>query len=55
MEAVETAGIGNELGSLDFEHFPDRLVGQLRMTMSLGVADAFVEQPGVQLVQVFEP
>ena len=55
MEAVEPAGIGNELGAFGFEHFPDRLLGQLRMAMRLGVGNAFVEQPGVQLVQVFEP
>ena len=47
MEAVEPAGIGNELGAFGFEHLPDRLIGQLRMAMSLGVGDAFVEQPGV--------
>jgi ketosteroid isomerase-like protein len=37
MEAVEAAGIGNELGSFGFEHLPDRLLGQLRMAMCLGV------------------
>ena len=47
MEAVEAAGIGNEFGAFGFEHVPDRLIGQLRMAMSLGVGDAFVEQPGV--------
>src|SRR5262245_27427339 len=55
MEAVKPAGIGNELGTFGFEHFPDRLLGQLRMAMRLGVGDALIEQPGVQLVQVFEP
>jgi hypothetical protein len=34
MEAVEAAGIGNELGSFGFEHLPDRLIGQLRMAMN---------------------
>lgn len=47
MEAVEAAGIGNEFGAFGFEHFPDRLIDQLRMAMSLGIGDAFVEQPGV--------
>ena len=55
MEAVEPAGIGNQLRPLRLEHLPDRLVGQLRMTMGLGVSDALVEQPGVQLVKVPEP
>ncbi|MBP1061968.1 hypothetical protein AB7M42_001341 [Bradyrhizobium diazoefficiens] len=47
MEAVEAAGIGNEFGAFAFEHFPDRPIDQFRMAMSLGVSDAFVEQPGV--------
>src|SRR6516225_2504944 len=55
MEAVEPAGIGNELGAFGFKHLPDRLIGQFRMAMCLGVGDTFIEQPGVQLVQVFEP
>jgi hypothetical protein len=55
MEAVEPAGIGNKLWPLRLEHLPDRLLGQLRMAMCLGVGDAFVGEPGVELVIVFEP
>jgi hypothetical protein len=33
------------------EHLPDRLLG-LRMPVRLGVGDALVQQPGVQLVEV---
>ena len=55
MEAVEPARIGNELWPLRLEHLPDRLLGQLWMAMRLGVGDAFIEQPGVQLVVGFEP
>ena len=55
MEAIEPAGIRNELRSLRLEHLPDRLLGQLRMTMNLGVGDAFIEQPGVHLVVGLEP
>ena len=55
MEAIESTCIGNELGSFGFEHLPDRLLNELRMAMRLGVGDTFIEQPGVQLVQVFEP
>src|ERR1700732_3840762 len=55
MEAVEPTRIGNELWSFRLEYLPDRLVGQLRMTMRLGVGDALVEQPGVQFVKVLEP
>src|SRR6202171_4214828 len=55
MEAVEPTRMGSELWPLRLEHLPDRLVDQLRMAMRLGVGDAFVEQPGVQLVKVLEP
>src|SRR5439155_280286 len=55
MESVEPARIGNELRPFRLEHLPDRLLGQLRMAMRLGIGDAFVEQPGVQLVVGLEP
>src|SRR6476646_2656955 len=55
VESVEPAGIGNELRSLGFEHLPDRLFGQFWMPVRLGVGDALVQQPGVQLVEGFEP
>src|SRR3981081_1228676 len=55
MESIEPAGIGNELWPLGFGHFPARLFGQLRMAMRLGVGNAFVQQPCVQLVEGFEP
>src|ERR1700738_1868366 len=54
MEAVEPADIGNEPRPLRLEDFPDRLVWELRMAMCLGVGDAFIEQPGVQLVEGLE-
>src|SRR5438105_12228173 len=55
VESVEPARIGNELRPLRLEHLPDRLLGQLRMAMRLGVGDAFIEQPGVHLVVGLEP
>ena len=55
MEAVEPARIRNELWPLCLEHFPDRLLGQLGMTVRLGVDDALVGEPGIQLVVAFEP
>src|ERR1700761_441349 len=55
MESVEPAGIGNEFWPFGFEHFPNRLFGQFRMPVRLGVGDAFVQQPRVQLVEGFEP
>src|SRR6266700_1402682 len=55
MESIEPAGIRNELRSLRLEYLPDRLFGQLRMVMRLGVGDAFIEQPRVHLVIGLEP
>ena len=55
MEPVEAAAIGNELGPLLLEHLPDRLAGPLGMGMRLGPGDAFVHEPGVQLVVALEP
>jgi len=50
MEAVEWAGDRHQLAALGFEGLPDRAVGQLGMLVRLGVGDASVEQPGIQLV-----
>src|SRR5580700_1379698 len=55
VESIEPAGIRNELRPLRLEHLPDRLLGQLRMVMHLGVGDTFIEQPGVQFVKILEP
>src|SRR5260370_7586199 len=50
MESVEAAAIGNEFGTLFLEDLPDRSVGLFGMGMRLGPGDAFVHEPGVQLV-----
>jgi hypothetical protein len=55
MEAIEPARIGHKLRPLGLKNLPDRLAGQLRMMMRLGVGDAFVGEPGVQLVVALEP
>src|SRR6266480_8161815 len=55
VESIEPTGIGNEPRPLRLEYLPDRLLGQLRMVMHLGVGDAFIEQPGVQFVKILEP
>src|SRR5208283_5028929 len=55
VEPIEPAGIGNELRPLRLEHLPDRPLGQLRMGMRLGVANAFIEQPSIHLVIGLEP
>jgi hypothetical protein len=55
MKAVEAPGVGDELRSFRLEHLPDRLLGALRMTMGLGVGNALVQQPGVDLVVALAP
>src|SRR4051794_4059404 len=55
MESVEPTRIGNELRPFRLEHLPDRLLSQFWMAMHLGVGDALIEQPGIQLIVVFEP
>src|SRR6266567_228267 len=55
MESIEPAGIGNELWPLGFEHLPDRLFAQFRMPVRLGVGDALIQKPRIQLVEGFEP
>ncbi len=54
MEAIEPARIGHELRSLGFEDLPDGPVGELRMPVRLGVGNAFIEQPTIQLVERLE-
>src|SRR3974390_3074166 len=55
VEPIEPAGIGNELWPFRLEHIPDRLLGQFWMAVRLGVGDAFIKQPGIQLVVGLEP
>jgi hypothetical protein len=55
VEAVKSPRIGNELRPFRLEHFLDRLLGQFRMAVRLGIGNALVEQPGVQFVKVLEP
>src|SRR5438094_867962 len=50
VEAVEPPGIGDQFRAFRLEHLPDRLAGHLGMAMRLGVGDALVEQPGVELL-----
>src|SRR5258708_37274822 len=51
VEAVEPANIGNELRPFCLEHLPDRLFGQLGMAIRLRVSDAFIDLPGLPLLQ----
>src|SRR4051812_49514736 len=55
MEAIEAPGVGHEPEALGLEHGPDRLVRDLGVAVSLGIGDALVEQPGVELVVALEP
>lgn len=54
MEAVELAGVADQMRPLCFEHLPDRALRLLDMLMGAGVSDASVQQPAVQLVVGFE-
>jgi len=55
VEAIEAADIGHQMRAFGLEHLPDRLVGLFHMAVRLGVGHAFVQQPGVQLVQTLHP
>ncbi len=55
VESVERPSIWHKLRPFRLEHIPDRLVGQVRMTVRFGVGHAFVQEPGVQFVQAFDP
>ncbi len=55
VEAVEGPDVRNELQPFRLEHLPDRLVGLFGMAVRLGIGDAFVHQPGVQLFQALDP
>ena len=55
MESIEAAAIGNELRALVLEHLPDRSPALFGMGMRLGPGEAFVDEPGVQVVVALEP
>jgi hypothetical protein len=55
VEPVKAPGIRDEAGTFGFEHLPDGLVTQFGMTVRLGVSDALVQQPAIQLVVAFDP
>src|SRR5271165_7225171 len=50
VKAVERADDLYELRALRLKHLPDRAVGLFGMRVALGVGNALVEQPAVQLV-----
>ena len=55
MESVEAPAIGDQLRPLLLERLPDRLPRLLGMGVRLGPAQAFVDQPGVEVVIGLEP
>ena len=55
MESVKAAATGDELVTLFLEALPDCPIGKLRMLVSLGISNALVEQPGVQLLIALYP
>src|ERR1700761_3010498 len=55
VKAVERTGDGHELRALRLENLPDRAVGQLGVVVRLGISDALVKQPGIQLLIARHP
>ena len=55
VESIEAAAIGDELRALALEHVPDRSPALFGMGVRLGPSEAFVDEPGVQVVIALEP
>src|SRR5437879_7040168 len=55
VEAVERSADRHQLGPLRLEGLPDRPVGQFGMLVRLGVSDAAIEEPSVQLLVAGHP
>src|SRR5579885_247424 len=55
VEPIEAPGTGNETRPLGLECLPDRSVALLGMAVRLGVRDALIKQPGIQLVIALHP
>src|ERR1700740_3558015 len=54
-KTIKRAGDLNQLQALRLKHLPNRALAQLGMLVRLGVSDAAVEQPGVQLLIARHP
>lgn len=54
MEAIERADIGDQARPLGLKHLPNRLVRDVGMLVRLGMGDASVLEPGIQLGVGFE-
>ena len=55
MKPIEAPAILDQLGALLFEDLPDRSFALLRMGMGLRPGQAFVDEPGVEIVIAFKP
>lgn len=54
VEAIERADIGDQARPLGLKHLPNRLVRDVGMLVRLGMGDASVLEPGIQLGVGFE-
>lgn len=54
VEAIEWADVAHEAAAFGFEHLADGLSRLFGMAMSLGIGNAFVEQPGIQFLQTLD-
>lgn len=55
MEPVKWADVAHKAATLGLEHPPDCLCRLFGMVMGLGIGNAFIEQPGIQFLQAFDP
>ncbi|MNE19711.1 hypothetical protein D3C80_1128020 [compost metagenome] len=55
VETIEWADVTHEAAAFGFKHLPDGLRRLFGMAMNLGIGNAFVEQPDIQLFQAFDP
>jgi hypothetical protein len=54
MEAIERATVSHQRRPFGLEHLEDRLVFLFRMRLHLGVADALVSKPAIEIVERLE-
>jgi len=55
VEAVKPAGDRHQLRAFRLKGLPDRAIGQLGMPVRLGIGNALVEEPSVQLLIARHP
>lgn len=54
VEAIEWANVAHEAAAFGFEHLPNCLRRLFGLAMSLGIGNAFIEQPDIQFLQAFD-